>query len=219
MGDGMQWACKNRHCRKRFDISGVQDDGVFERVNPSRNPTAVQRSTWYFSLVGTDLDFLTLEDLFKGCPALIKFQGRLHMVIELPFISSEFHAAVGSAEELLSKLNGIAQAIHGNHENVRIGDVSCRESPSGPLNRLIVPGPARIRLRGLTPVVTTEQVSSSTPIQKGMGDRFLEVADLDEHFERALYLYGSLSQDWRGLYMVVEAAEDGNGGEKGLIAR
>jgi hypothetical protein len=188
---------------------------------PSCNPkTDMERCTWYFSLEGADLDLSTLSDLFRACASLSRRKdGRLHMVIELPFTSSEFHPALCPAEELLSKLNGIAQAIHGNHENVRIGDVSCRETPGGPVNRLIVPGAARTRIRGFTPAVTTGDVSSSTAIQKAMGDSFLEIADLDEHFERALYLYGSLPQDWRGIYMVLEAAEDSNGGEKGLIAR
>ena len=131
--------------------------------------------------------------------------GHPHLVIELPFGSTEAHPALGAAEELLSKLNGIAQAIHGNYENVRIGGVSCRETPGGPLNRFLFPLAARLRSRGFSPVVTSGRVPCSTLMQKSIGDSFLEVADRDEHFDRALYLHGSLPQDWRGLYRALPA--------------
>jgi hypothetical protein len=66
-------------------------------------------------------------------------------------------------------------------------------------------------------------MSDGTVVSPGadnlLGDQFLNVADKDEHFDRALYLHGSLPHYWHGLYMVLEAIEDGAGGEKRLIAK
>jgi hypothetical protein len=44
-------------------------------------------------------------------------------------------------------------------------------------------------------------------------------AETNDALERALLIYGALEHNWRSLYMVLEAIEDGNGGEKGLIAK
>jgi hypothetical protein len=67
--------------------------------------------------------------------------------------------------------------------------------------------------------VVTGGSEGSPTATKLIGDKVLEAADRNEHLDRALYLFGSLTPDWRGLYMVLEAAEDANGGESGLVAK
>ena len=48
----------------------------------------------------------------------------------------------------------------------------------------------------------------------------LELARNNEPLRRALVIYGSLlPHTWINLYKVLEAMEDGNGGERGLIAK
>jgi hypothetical protein len=47
----------------------------------------------------------------------------------------------------------------------------------------------------------------------------LELARNNEPLRRAQVIYGSLKHDWGNLYKVLEAMEDGNGGEAALIAK
>lgn len=68
-------------------------------------------------------------------------------------------------------------------------------------------------------LITGGSEGSPTLTKKLIGDKVLQAADRNEHLDRALYLFGSLTSDWRGLYMVLEAAGDANGGESGLIAK
>jgi len=134
----------------------------------------------------------------------------------MPFGSSEVRPAIEAAEELLSKLNGIAHAQYRNHENVTIGSVGSQETSESPIDRYILVSPVTARMRMGTPTITIGGVVPLA-LEKSMGDLFLEAADNNKEFDRAIYLYGCLPHDWRGLYMVLEAAEDGNGGEAGLI--
>ena len=136
----------------------------------------------------------------------------------MPFGSSEAEVAIEAAEELLSKLNGIAHTQYRNHENVKIGAVASQDVPGGPLNRYILLSPMHARMRVGTPTITVGDAVPPVP-QKLIGDLLLEAADRDKDFDRAIYFYGCLPQDWRGLYMVLEAVEDGNGGEANLINR
>jgi hypothetical protein len=178
----------------------------------------VKPLAWYFRLDGDDFDIRALSDLFKGSSNLRTLaDGRLHLVLELPFTSSGAAGALGIAKELLSKLNGIAQTIYGNHDNLGIGSVFS-EAEDGRLTHYILPD----ALTGRSRVFATATVISGgvpLPPHKSIGVEFLDAACRDEHFERALYLYGSLPQDWRCLYMVLEAAEDGTGGEGALITK
>jgi len=51
------------------------------------------------------------------------------------------------------------------------------------------------------------------------GEITLKLAANNEPLRRALLIYGSLKHTWIYLYNVLEAIEDGNGGERGLIAK
>lgn len=44
----------------------------------------------------------------------------------------------------------------------------------------------------------------------------MRLSSTNEPLARALYLYGAVGYDWRGLYLVLDAIKDGNGG-KGVV--
>ncbi len=49
------------------------------------------------------------------------------------------------------------------------------------------------------------------------GEAAFALADTEETLKHALYLYGSVEHDWRGLYMVLDAIADHYGGVKKLL--
>jgi len=51
------------------------------------------------------------------------------------------------------------------------------------------------------------------------GEVALALAANNEHFARALLIYGSLEQNWRNLYKVLDAMREGNGDLAGLRAK
>jgi hypothetical protein len=174
---------------------------------------------WHFRLHGDAFDLNGIADLFSDEVSIVKDErDQLELIMNLSFSPSEPQAARQIGEGVLAKLNAIAQIVHGNHENVRIGGVGHKDPLTGTV-QYSISGQATIRVgaRGDVNIVPTSG-GPATPSQK-RGDQFLDAANGNQHLERALYLLGSLPLDWRGLYMVLEAAEDGNGGEKGLIAK
>ena len=100
---------------------------------------------------------------------------------------------------------------------MRIGAVEYVNPETGLVEQRIAVKGFRIRTRLYPVTVSTGDPDERPPTP--FGDQLLTAADQSAHFDRALYLFGALSPDWRGLYMVLEAAEDANGGESGLIAK
>jgi hypothetical protein len=177
---------------------------------------------WHFALTGDDFDLSGIAGLFSDEAKIVKDEtGRTELVMDLPFTPDESQAARDAGEELLAKLNAIVQVVHGNHENVRIGGVGCKDPSGGPMHLFIqVASSIRSRSRVSASLTVTGGASSSvTAPPKTIGDRMLAAADKNDGLDRALYLFGSLPLDWRGLYVVLEAAEDAHGGESGLIAK
>lgn len=176
---------------------------------------------WHFRLAGDAFDINAVAGAFSEEAKFIKDDhDQTFMVLELPFGRDESGAAQGAAEELLAKLNGVAQILYGNHENITISGVGLKDTADGPLHLFIHVCSA---IRGRSRVFGNLTVAnSSAPVAappRNIGDRWLAAADKNEHLERALYLFGSLPLDWRGLYMVLEAAEDAHGGARKLIAK
>ncbi|HLJ49087.1 MAG TPA: hypothetical protein VKU01_23895 [Bryobacteraceae bacterium] len=178
---------------------------------------------WHFRLDGEDFDIDGVAQIFGDEVKIIRQEnGRMHLIMNLPFDASESRAALDAAEELLAKLNAIAQIVHGNHENLLIGGMGCKAEPGVPMRLFInVASSARGRSRVwcAASVVRSGEPSLISAPQKPIGEQMLEAADGDKYLDRALYLFGSLRLDWRGLYLVLETAEDAHGGEKGLIGK
>jgi hypothetical protein len=177
---------------------------------------------WHFRLAGDEFDINGVAELFGSEVKIIKDEhGQRQLVMELPFTNDESEAAQFAGEEVLAKLNAIANVVYGNHQNLTITGIGCRD-PSGATMHLFlhVGMGGRSRFRAGIGTVQTNPSSAPSAIPKmTIGDQFLHAADKDEHLERALYLFGSLQPDWRGLYMVLEAAEDAHAGERGLVAK
>ena len=177
---------------------------------------------WHFRLEGEALDLRAIRELF--CDEVTFFQddnGLLYIVMEFAFGREDSVAARAAADELIAKLNGIAQVVHGDHEIVRLGIMGCKD-PSGPPMDLFLQVGDRIRFRSRVELAKLDVTNAdaeplSPPPQKVIGDIYLDAASRDDNFDRALYLLGSLPLDWRSLYMVLEAAEDAHGGERGLV--
>jgi hypothetical protein len=49
------------------------------------------------------------------------------------------------------------------------------------------------------------------------GETVLSLTDTDEFLERALFLYGTVEHDWRGLYMVLDVVAESYNGPKELL--
>jgi hypothetical protein len=176
---------------------------------------------WHFRLDGDDFDISGIKDLVRD---EVRFHednnGSVYLVMDLGYGSSDATLAINVAEERLALLNASSQIAHGNHFNVRIGSVSCPDDSGGPRQQFAY-GTGAIRSRSRVFGAGSVVVSGGLPqpSSKLIGDRYLDAAKKDALFERALYLFGSLQLNWRGLYMVLEVAEDAHGGEKGLIAK
>jgi hypothetical protein len=175
---------------------------------------------WQFRLSGDEFDVLGLAELFASEAKITRGADGTCLDMSLPYGPDQAQAAWSAAEDLLAKLNAIARIIYGNHENVGLAAIGLTDPNGGPLQQFML-GVGGIRSRARVSavgVVTGGSEGSPTPT-KLLGDKFLEAADKNEHIDRALYLFGSLPSDWRGLYMVLEAAADANGGKSGLIAK
>jgi hypothetical protein len=95
--------------------------------------------------------------------------GQTEMIMTLPFSLAESQAAREGGEELLAKLNGIAQVVHGGHENVRLGAVGSKNPVAGML-RYFVSGQATIRVH--TRFSAAGPISGSTTAPRKVGDHF-----------------------------------------------
>ena len=172
---------------------------------------------WHFRLDGEELDVRDLVNLFGSIKSIKDGEGRSYLVLKLPYPSTEYHAGVQAGTDFVAKLNAIAQVRCGDHENVKIGATGYVNPESGLFHQHIAVQGFRIRTRFYPVTISTGDPGERPPTP--FGDQPLMAAGRDEHFDRALYLLGALSPDWRGLYLVLEAAEDTNGGESGLISR
>jgi hypothetical protein len=166
----------------------------------------VEASEWYFRLIGDEYDLRTLFELFGDCFTFTPIDGAWVLSMQLPFSSLQAGNAQAAAEALVAHLNAGAHVAYGNHENIRLGAMACRDRLDGPVTQII---------SGVSSIRSHVRVGGG----KLLSDRLRAAAPKDRHFDRALYLFGVLPQDWRGLYMVLEAAEDGNGDEAGLKSK
>lgn len=176
---------------------------------------------WRFVLVGDKLDIHTIVELFTDGASIVEDEhGQSVLTLNMEFVREESQAAKDAAEAHVAKLNAVAQIAHGNHQNVHIGAFGHRDSSTGLLQYFLhMNAPVRSSARmGIGGMVSNADGPPST-LPKQLGDRLFDAAAKDEHLQRALYLYGSLPLDWRGLYMVWEAAKDHCGSEKKLTAK
>jgi len=152
--------------------------------------------TWLFELTGEESDLRTIAELFSDTYSISTRDGKCHLSMQLALLPEEGADAQAAVEPVLAHLNASAQVAHGNHENVRLGGMVCLDPGGGPPTQIISATGLRSQFRAGG--------------GKLIAERLLAAARRDAHFDRALYLFGILPQNWRGLSMVLDAAKDGN---------
>jgi hypothetical protein len=174
---------------------------------------------WYFRLAGEGVDVEDLVGLFETEAKIVRDDaGVSSLIIDLPTGPCGFELVRETAFALVAKLNGIARTIHPNHANVSIAGIACKDSPDTPPTQFIWGvGGIRSQSRMGIPTIVVAGTATEPPIR--FGDRWLTIAESNECLERAVYLFGALALDWRGLYMVLDAAKDFAGDWDALKAK
>jgi len=172
-----------------------------------------------FELSGEGMDLDALTRLFGQGPATVEKHAEgyyLEIASADPGLSDDDALAV--AQEELSRMNGIALMVHGNHLPPKVKGVSTKNPHTGELTTRIplrCHVESRSRLYQALHVEKADGSLISDPLSK-VGENLLRLSSTTEPLARALYLYGAAGYDWRGLYMVLDAIEEGNGGGKEL---
>ena len=161
--------------------------------------------TWLFELNGEDLDLRTIAELFSDSFSIFSADEKWFLSMQLEFPPDGGADARAAVEPVLARLNASAQVAYGNHENIRLGRMMCMNPTGAPATQIVSAAGMRSQFRPGGGKLVTDCLL--TAIQK------------DDHFARALYLFGVLPQDWRGLSVVLDVVEEGNGGERGLKSK
>lgn len=180
-------------------------------------------TTRLFRLEGQTLDLIDLAELFRtGDRKILSQAGQHYLSLQLPADLGD-EAALEVAEDELATITGLGLVLVGNHRPVRVAGVSSIDATTGQIRTIIyASGASSVRACGRGIAVVTQasgEIEEPSHSRKSDGEEVLEVTAGNESLQRALYLYGKLEHSWRALYMVLEAIEDGNGGESGLIAK
>jgi hypothetical protein len=171
-------------------------------------------------LAGEELDLKLLARAFPTSPVKVEKHGEFY------FLFSEADSLRGENDVLtdgsntLAEMNAIMLAGDPKFRPPRISGIS-HKLPDGSLGTIIRPK-LNIQVRTAMFLDTTllggdgKVVENKGPTENQVAP---QLAAKHEPLRRARIIYGSLNQDWANLYKVLEAIEDGNGGEAGLIAK
>ncbi len=173
-------------------------------------------SLWLFRLDGESIDLEGLRHSFPDPPVEVRKIGDQYLLaLELPDEVADDESALAAAQKTLCLLNGITRCQAQNYRAPTLGGVSSIDPTTGRISTRIQSPSWSYEGRfsgSFTPEATQGGVTSLA-----YGTSLLKLGRENPHFERTLFLYGSVSHDWRGLYLVLEAAEDAFGGEEGLL--
>jgi hypothetical protein len=148
-------------------------------------------------------DLEQLAMLFGEGTVRVSAQGdRFWMASNAIDLIEDAGEAYGEAEGLLKTVNGASVLRVQNTGLVRLG--SMRRIDKGRDDIYVVPQSARLTMR--TGIVKVLIDGKPIPAQEG---RILVAADQDPNLEQVLRLYGSREPDWRDLFFILEALEDG----------
>jgi len=177
-----------------------------------------------FPLEGDALDLSRLEELIRtGDRRIFSQEGRHYLSLQLrDDIGDE--DALERAKEELATISGIAFLLVGDHRPLRVAGISRIDAATGKIQTTVygraavtIPPP---RMRAIGVVVNPDgRIEKPSDSRQSGGEEVLEMAAQNEPLQRALYLYGKLDHNWHGLYMILEAIKDGNGGWSGLVAK
>lgn len=163
-------------------------------------------SEWQIELVGDEKDIELLEIFFKDTTYHIDtWEGR--KLLTLPEVSpnadSEFVRA--ASNKIIDIINGAAKLYYKHFRGLSFFHVS-RFDESG----------KRVGFGYLTAPAQDFTLTAINPEDRTLFG-WINLALDDEEIERALFLFGSLEQNWKNLYMVLEVLEDSFGGEAKLL--
>jgi hypothetical protein len=173
-----------------------------------------------FTLSGENWDLQELAFSFRDGPATVKkIEDVFYLCLEMETGRSEeeIHAA---GETTLKQINGIRLARNEGFRPLKICGITRLDPITGKIETCVkYQGPAELRARGRGTLTVGE--SDGTENKGPTEDQTaLRLAGKCEPLRRTQIFYGSLKQhDWVNLYKVLEAMEDGNGGEAGLVAK
>jgi hypothetical protein len=152
------------------------------------------RPGWYFELNGEEFDLRTVRETFREM--LESRDGKLCIRLDAP----DADAAKASAQKLASLLNAAAHIAFDNHYDVTVGAGFSETRDGSPATQIISPTSIRSHSRvggaGQLAMVAMLAAAKSTD------------------FRRALWIFGAVPHDWRGLYVVLEVIESGCHGLK-----
>ena len=174
------------------------------------------------SLEGDDMDLRLLAQSFPTGPAprVEKRDERYYLILESQG-PREDAAVLSDGTSVLAQMVAIMLKDGSNFRPPRIRGIT-KKMEDGSLRTFIN---ASVHIKARTAMFVNvrrigpdgkEIVQNKGPTEQQIE---LELARNNEPFRRAYVIYGSLEPDWINLYKVLEAMEDGNGGERGLIAQ
>jgi hypothetical protein len=168
-----------------------------------------------FKLQGHTFDLQDLTRQFPtGSRAVICQEGDYYLSLEMPDDGLDDEQAQDIAKDEIATINGLASVFIESYQHVRISGVSKVDPAIGKIitTNYYYKGETKVRLRVEAQVVVLNP--DGTPVaptasMDAPGPRILELADAQDALERALFLYGKLEHNWRGLYMVLDAIREG----------
>ena len=173
-----------------------------------------------FQLSGEGFDIEELARLFaRGSVTVKKIEDNYYLQLpgwESPLEDGE---ALEAGKVALSRLNGIALLELGNFRPPEIYGITKRDPVTGNLVTTIsVAVHGAVRTKGHVEVrLFKDGVEVSKSQSPTFGETVLTMTDTNEFLERALFLYGRVEHNWRGLYMVLDAIAESYGGPKKLL--
>lgn len=144
---------------------------------------------WYFQLEGEEFDLQTIREI--SCETLALRESALCIRLDAPNI----RAAQDSAHRMVSLLNAAAHVAFDNHRDVKVGKGFHEGGQDKPATQIVSPESVRSRSR----VGGAGQLATMAMI----------TAAIDPDFQRALWIFGVVPHDWRGLYVVLEVIQSG----------
>jgi hypothetical protein len=169
-----------------------------------------------FQLSGEGFDIEELARLFATGSVTVK-KIEEHYYLQIPGWESslEDSEALEAGKVALSRLNGIALLEIGNFRPPKIYGITKRDNL---VTTISVAVHGAVRTKGHFNVrLLKDGVEVSKSQSPTFGETLLTMTDTNEFLERAVFLYGTVEHNWRGLYMVLDAIAESYGGPKKLL--
>jgi hypothetical protein len=173
-------------------------------------------------LLGEERDLKQLAHSFSTGPARIEKREEWYFLVLESAGARRDDEVLADGRKKLAEMNAIVLMGDANFRPPTVHGIS-KKCPDGSMSHVVDLGTVNMQARfGIFPSPTLiVQNANGTVTERGPTEDqiALGLASKCEPFQRALFMYGSSTHDWDNLFNVLEAIEDGNGGETGLIAK